>query len=242
MGRFTSNRHAVLVTPQGGVLVTTPKVYPEDNLQIRKGVVQLELQGSSSFQVSTHFTGYQYSHPSFLMHQNDEDETKKWLQRKLDIPSGTLSEITFSQLNNKLPEVYLNYNVAIRNLAACSKSRFFLTPNFYEKTNKLAATRRERKYPVFNNYPYLDIDTITFILPTGYIVEGIKEYPLVIESDFGNYYAHCIFSAKQDTLTYVRKLKLESFNLPADTYSQLESFFNEISKADKSQIVFRREE
>lgn len=242
LGRSTRGRHALLITPEGGVLVRTPPVFPEDNQQIRNAEVFLDEQGNAAFEVTTYLTGYQFSRPNFIAIQNDQDKTKEWLQGTLDIPSATITGISFHREDENIPEISADYEMQIRNIVARTKSRIFLKPNFYDRISKLSALKKERKYPVFNNYPYLDIDTITFYLPSGYSIENINDYPVAIDSDFGNYFANCTFSSNNDTLTYIRHLRFNSFNMPAEKYKELELFTNEIAKAENNQIVFRKEE
>ena len=82
---------------------------------------------------------------------------------------------------------------------------------------------------------YIDIDTIIYHLPDGVYPEFLPP-PAVIKSLFGEYNA--IYELEENKLLYIRKLRMNKGEFPAESYGEVIDFYKGINKADNTKIVF----
>jgi hypothetical protein len=82
---------------------------------------------------------------------------------------------------------------------------------------------------------YTDIDTIRYALPEDIYPEFLPE-PVRMKSVFGEYESS--FKIDQGSLLYVRKVKMNKGEYPADSYNQLIDFYKGMNKADNIKMVF----
>ena len=83
--------------------------------------------------------------------------------------------------------------------------------------------------------PYSHIDTIRYSLPEGIYPEFMPQ-PAKLTSRFGEYEA--TFTLDQDNLIYIRKLKMNKGEFPAESYNELVEFYRNVNKADNTKMVF----
>jgi len=57
-----------------------------------------------------------------------------------------------------------------------------------------------------------------------------------LTSRFGEYEA--TFTLDQDNLIYIRKLKMNKGEFPAESYNELVEFYRNVNKADNTKMVF----
>ncbi len=84
---FTSDRHVLLITEEGGKLIKSPAYSQEQNLQTRKINIDLQSDGSAAADVSTQFSGLQYTKVDHQLYFSNGDK-KKWLYKSIDIQCG----------------------------------------------------------------------------------------------------------------------------------------------------------
>jgi hypothetical protein len=83
--------------------------------------------------------------------------------------------------------------------------------------------------------PYIDIDTIRFKIPEEIYPEFIPQ-KVTIKSRFGEYESS--FNVNQGSLIYIRRIKINKGEFPAESYNELIEFYKNINKADNTKMVF----
>ncbi|NOS90970.1 MAG: DUF3857 domain-containing transglutaminase family protein [Cyclobacteriaceae bacterium] len=235
-GTFTGNRYALMITEEGGKIVRTPKLKPEQNTQYQKAEVVLEKSGNAKAKVSTAYSGIQYEIGDLDARINSSfDEQKKWLQENLNIPSFELG--TFSMINKKgkVPSAIVNVDLTLNRYASVSGKRIFITPNLMNRNTYIPPKLETRKNPVVFKNSYVDIDTIVYSIPEEIYPEFVPQ-PVKFSSRYGEYEAN--FKFDQGKLIYTRKLKMIPGEHPPAAYSELVDFYKNINKADNTKLVF----
>lgn len=233
-GSFTGNRHALLITPEGGKLVKTPVYRADANVQKRSARVRLDAAGNARAEVETTYSGLQQDEVSQLMNQGT-DEQKKWLYQQVKIPSFRIDNFHFERKKGRVPEVKESLALQISKYASGSGKRLFLNPNLMNQLATIPPKVEGRTLEVVRTYDYLDTDVIQYQLPAGaFQVEFLPE-PQTIKSVFGEY--SCSVKIEQEVITYTRSLKMNQGRFPAATYPELLDFYRRINKADKMQVV-----
>ena len=235
-GRFTGDRHALMITDQGGKIVRTPRYSQEANREDRTATVTITKDGNALAKVKTVYSGLQYEndHLDDYIHQSKEEQ-KKWIQENTDIPSFEVTSFGFSENREKIPEATLTLDLTIRSFASVSGKRLFVNPNLMNRNTYVPRKVENRRTPVVKSMAYTDSDVVELIFPEDLYPEFV---PTAIhhESQFGVYDAS--FVLQSGKLTYTRKLKMAKGRFAPETYQELIDFYKNINKADNIKLVF----
>ena len=236
MSDFTGSRHALLMTPTGGKLVTTPTYRPADNRQSRRVSLTLTETGDATAIATTTYTGLQHDSRADILHRMNQTDQKSWLLKQIRIPAFDLTEFGLTEQKIRIPAISERLALAIRRWATPSGTRLFLPVNVLSAMPALAAPTQPRAAPLLlgPEWDFVDTDTVTIQLPTGYAPEFALE-PQLIESKFGRYTAQTRVEGQQ--LTYVRQWQMHRGRYPAADYAAWVDFRRKIAKADKAQMV-----
>lgn len=235
MGSFTGDRYALLMTPSGGKLVRTPSYKATDNLQQRRIDVTLDANGDGIAEVSSVYTGLQQDDISMAMHRLSPEDQKKWLYKRIKIPSFEIGKFSLTHQKSRIPAVTEKLSLTVRKCAAKSGTRVFLTPNLMSGWSQVPPPVENRRTEVVWDMDFIDTDTVTYHLPKGFGVEFVPE-KVEFSSRFGTYTASV--TAGNDQITYIRRVSMKKGRYPAATYAELIDFYRKVVKADKVQVVF----
>ena len=237
LGDFTADRYVLLIQHEGGKLIRTPQYTPEQNLQARTVNVALQNDGNAQVDVTMTCTGFQQENLRQVSQTLSGRDQEKWLRKQIDAGSFDLKSYDFETEDIVgHPITRLSYEIQANRWASPTGTRLFLKPNVLGKISYVPSAVKDRKQPVEFSYPYLDTDTVTYELPEGFVIEAQPDMPIRIESEFGEYYAN-FQQAPSGKLIYIRRMKMEKKQLPAQSYEELRKFFKAVSKADNVQIV-----
>ncbi|MFT6053589.1 MAG: hypothetical protein ACJAS3_000567 [Roseivirga sp.] len=236
LGGFTSDRHVLMITDDGGKLVKTPSYPIEQNTQTRLATVTLDDTGNGRAVVETFYRGTQYDNYYWVIKEGKEDQ-RKHLLNSIDIPAFDLGDFSFSEnraSNN--PTLSQNLTVDLRNYATITGDRLFFSPNLMNKLEFVPPKAKDRKSPIDVKNSFMDTDTIRFIIPERFRLEFPAE-PSAFESDFGSYSIDYKFDELKNELTYIRNVKIYKGRFSAKRYDEYRDFRKSISRADKAKLV-----
>ena len=235
-GSFTGDRRALLITENGGKVVNTIHYPAEQNIQSRTGDVYVERTGDAKAIVKTSYAGLQYENGDLNLILNRQyDDQKKWLQKTTNIPSFDITGFSMTNRKAKIPTAIVNVEYQLNRFATASGKRIFLTPNLMNRSTYIPEKLEARKTPVVLKTSYIDLDTIRYHLPEGIYPEFLPE-PVKIINRFGEYEA--TYKVDQGSLVYIRKVRINKGEFPAETYNELVDFYRNVNKADNTKLVF----
>ena len=236
LGTFTGDRKALIITENGGKLVHTIRYQGSQNVQARYAEVDVTRTGDAKAKVRTTYSGLQYENGdlNFVLN-NQYDEQKKWIQKNTSIPNFDVTSFAMVDKKDKIPSATVNADLELRRFATVSGKRIFLTPNLMNRSSFIPEKLETRRTNVVLKYAYFDIDTIRYRLPEGIYPEFMPK-PAKFTSRFGEYEAS--FTLDQDNLIYIRKLKMNKGEFPAESYNELVEFYRNVNKADNTKMVF----
>lgn len=234
LGSGNSNRNVMLVTPDGGKVVKTPRLEAEDNQDNHKAVILLKPDGSAEVAVDIYASGS--SHETYRGVQNglSTEEKEKWLTRISDLPSFTIKEFSIEPSKIK-PEANVHYNLMVSRYAAKAGKRLFVPLNAINNWEYIPPAMKERKHNIFRENAFWDRDEIILDIPEGYQIESIPAEEKRVESTIGYYDIKVFKRGKQ--LVMNRELKLESGEFPVNEYDNIRQFFKDVSKLDAMKVV-----
>jgi len=135
-----------------------------------------------------------------------------------------------------IPEATEDIAFSINSYAAKTKNRLFIPLNILNRHTYIPASLNKRTTPVIKRMSFHDVDTITYYLPSGYIYEslpGNKSY----KSVFGEYNTYV--ESGDNQIQYIRELKINKGEYPAESYDDLIEFYRNISRADRVKLVLK---
>ncbi|MCC3158833.1 DUF3857 domain-containing protein [Hymenobacter sp. 15J16-1T3B] len=237
MGAFTGGRQALLLTPQGGQLVRTPRyTTPDENRQFRRAEVQIDEQGHGRATVRTRSTGLQQDELSQVLHQLSADEQRKYVYKQLALPAVTIEQHALQpDLRGPRPAMTERLTLALPSYASRTGRRLFLTPNLLNRLPPPAPHVGARQAPLQLNLPFVDADTIRYRVPAGYKPESVPA-PVQLRTAFGSYDAQTQV-LPDGTVQYIRRLQMPAGRFEPKDYEAYEAFRQRISKADRAQLV-----
>ena len=238
MGSFTGNRKALLVTPEGGKLVTTHFYGQDENTVNRLTHVNLDENGNGKIDVRTNFQGIQQETRERLLYGYTKEDQKKWLLNNLELPNLELESFDFSKNDDVVPVVTEKLIMNVRSFATKTGQRLFVKPNLLARqiTLPVSSTRAGGDfYLPLSKYNFSDSDSVFFKLPTGLKLETSLP-DIKIESDFGTYTVKSVY--ENNKLFYSRKIMIKGGRYNAADYSKWIDFVKKVRKADRAQVVF----
>ncbi|WP_375418451.1 DUF3857 domain-containing protein [uncultured Hymenobacter sp.] len=242
LGSFTGNRHALLLTPLGGQLVSTPRYTAQHNRRERRLEVFLDATGNATASVRTLRTGQEQDHYAHLLHELAPAEQKKYVSEHLSLPTFTLTKFSLAAgprpaalVASAGPAVVETLGLSLPAYAPPAGKRVFLTPNLLSRLPALPPAVGARQAPLWLPTASLHADTVRLHLPVGFRAETLPA-GLSFSTPYGTYASQ--FTALPDgTVQYVRRLELRRAQLPASAYPAYVDFRRKISIADKAQVV-----
>jgi hypothetical protein len=233
LGSFTGDRDVLVINEGGGEIVRTKAYCKEDNRQVQKSKVILTSNGSAAINLNVVSAGRQYERFSGLL-DTGENEQKKWFYKNLDLPGFNLEDFSFEEKKAPMPELYTDLSLTVPRFASVSGKRLFFQPNLFNKSGSTRIPQRERQYPFELTYPYVDTDTVEFIIPEEYHLEFLPDNTS-IEASFGSYQSKVI--AEEGKVTYIRTQTMVKGTFPSEDYLKYVEFRNAVAEADKMKLV-----
>jgi hypothetical protein len=247
MGTFTGNRHALLITPEGGRLVATPRYGAQANRQQRRADLWLDATGSAKATVRTQRVGLAQDVYAQLLHEADPEEQKKYVANRLRLSQFTITSLRLAAAPvskpQPLPGVVEVLGLELPGMATPAGRRLLLEPNLLGRLSALPAQVGARQTPLALPPASLTQDTVRLHLPAGFHVENLPQ-PVQLTSAYGTYTSTCT-ALPDGTLQYVRQLETRrpaGPTLPAAKYPEYQDFRRKISQADRAQLVLIKTE
>ena len=240
MGTFTGNRHALLLTPDGGRLVATPRYGAAANQQQRRTDLWLDATGGAKATVRTCRTGLAQDVYAHLLHEADPEAQKKYVSTHLPISHFTLTSLrlTAAPATAPLPAITERLALELPGAATIAGRRLLLEPNLLGRLPALPPQVGARQYPLALPTPALTQDTVRLHLPAGFKLENLPA-PVQLTTAYGTYRSACT-TLPDGTVQYVRQLETRrpaGKTLPAAKYPEYQDFRRKISQADHAQVV-----
>jgi len=237
MSPFTAGRKALNITPEGGVIVSTPLLTASQSSQDCHADVQVNPDGSMQGSVKTKYSGYQYDNVSSNLTESKKEQEKA-LYDDLSITGLVISDFNYEVKKDKIPNAVETITLSTPKLASKTGSRLFIPLNIFNQIKTIPTRVDNRRMPVYRSYAYLDKDSVIIHLPKGFRPESTPGGK-IITSEFGQYTSSII--VKDDQAIYHRELKMNRGTWPKDRYSALVDFYSSIVNADKVKLVLKEE-
>lgn len=228
IGTFTDDRPVLLIDNDGGKVVRTKSYSASENRKDSHLDVVLGEDGNAMVDVDAKYVGIQYER-IFPIFQMDEKDQKRYLTNRIDIPNFLLQSFQHGEFKEQIPYATEKLHLDLPNYGSRIGNRMIVSLNVMNKQNTIPIECPNRESEVVIRRPMMEVDTIVFRIPSGYQVEKIPE-SVSLSSPFGTYLASA--TTTEDTIVYTREFSVEQGHYSPESYADLRTFIQEISKAD----------
>ena len=239
LGSFTCNRDALMIDETGGKLVHTPVYKKNDNLQTRKITGTINEEGKLLANITTRYGAEQQDYLQGMIDAVSKERLTEILKTRLDIPSYDIINFSYRQERTALPVLTEMLEITANNYGTISGKRLFVKPNILNISSAKITNANNRKFEINLPAGFIDIDSVEINIPAGYKEESMPDN-VTADTKYGSYSA--VYKMSAGKIIYIRTLQRNTGNYPAKEAVAIEAFFEKIYYADRSKIVFIKEE
>ncbi len=238
LGTFTENRNALLVTEQGGKLVSTPKSTVTDNQFNSLVQVKLDAEGGAVAKVNIKSSGgyrdlFVEGLPSI-----SEDKRKEYLIRSLNFKQPDVFEVKLGTDSAGIKEV--NFDLEYGTFAEVSAgTKKFYRPRVFDLWQLTLPSADKRRNDFYFEHPMLKSCTTVISLPEGFEAESVPDN-VSLKFSYGTYEASYVYDAAKNQVTSKVTFKLNKQVIPAGKYTEMQQYMDNIARVQNKKLVIHR--
>lgn len=237
LGSFTENRNALLITEDGGVLVTTPKSKPGENTFSAFTRIDLKEDGSGKTSSVLKTLG---EYKQDMIHIADEkaDDRKSYTIDILGFKDP--GEILFPE--KALPGAYeLVVGQDMESIPELkTSSKMFIPTRIYRLWSRKLPKAEDRHQDFYFECPFEKSDTTVFHLPDGYLPDELPE-ARNSKCDLATYTTRYWYDEKGHQIYSTAKIVLTQYKIPVKSYAGVKDFFDAILQDESEKIVIKKQ-
>jgi hypothetical protein len=230
LGSFTENKKALLLTEDGGVLVSTPKSSHRNNQIVLQSLVSITAVGGAEVVSKIQSTGEAASLFQYIAQLN-EDEQKEMLVKQLRFKQPEAFKLSAEKENKPA----LTVTTSFEKLYEFHSGNKFFFPLCVNKLGQdLKVAIRETDY--LFHYPYEKSDTTVFQLPHNFTLETVpanKE----IQTDYTSFKRSFAYDQTANKLVAISAITLKGNVIPAASYLKVAQFFKEVGELEEESFI-----
>lgn len=233
LGDFTDDRKALMITPKGGKIVTTPSYLNEKNYQKVVADIFLDQLGNMTCEMNILTRGIQYDNRHPITNLSAEDLLKRDINFWDNIDNLTVKNHQFE--NNKAKsELTETLQLSAPGFASKYGERLIFLVNPINKMQYVPLRYKERKSSFFISRGFLDEDEITIHIPQGYELEAFPKN-VDLETPFGNYKS-AFRKIDKNTLVYTKYILIKAGEYRKEDYKAYRDFREQIASRENAKI------
>ena len=233
----TENKNAVVVTENGGVLISTPRSRAADNVFAAKTIVRLDGSGSGDCVSNLQATGLYKEMLLDNISERKHDEQKAFLVRDLGYKQPDVMTIT----RVADPYVY-NTNLALQIEKVpefSAGSKMFLAPHIYKFVNFKMPDNENRQRDFYFTVPFTKADTTIFKLPEGFVIDQLPTAKK-LSCELADFSSSYTYNETEKAIYSITRLELRKHKITPDQYHLTKEFFDKVLKEESQRIVIRK--
>ena len=232
--------YSLLVTPDGGELIETPRLSPGTNGISHAGYLSLQPNGTLIGQITVTRKGdfANYERHEQISVPTSKDRVKR-IEQEVSHSIG-MFEITSAQMLNldvtDLPFGYV-FNLLAMNYAKPAGNLLTVRPRVMGvRSSDIMEEKEPRKFPVTFAGPEKDMDMFEIALPAGYEVDDLPP-PVDVDYSFASY--HSKTEKKDNVLVYARTFEIKELVVPLEKLDELKKLYRIIASDERNTAVLK---
>ena len=230
--------YGLLITPDGGILTSTPKLASQLNSIERHANMTLDESGSLHGDIREVWTGDRASEQRAIARASNKDTDRIKPVEAVIADSFTSFDIlkaavTALRVNDQ--PVEWNYTLDAPHYAKSAGDMILVRPRLLgTKSSALLETRQPRHFPIEFTGTERDSDVFEVELPKGY---GVAELPAPVNEDYGFIAYHSKTESVGHKLRYTRTFEIRELSVPVEKAGQLKELYRIIYRDERAQAV-----
>ena len=238
-GELQAN-YALLVTPQGGELLSLPALPLSVTGINRHGNLTVDIRGVLQGSVQEVREGDSAMRQRYSLRAVEKDADRIKPVESLMAHSLSTFQITKASITNlkqrDLPFKF-DWTFYSQDYAKTAGNLLLLRPRVVgTKADDILETKEPRKYPVEFEGPRRDTDSFVIKIPVGYVVDDLPP-PTDVDFSFGSY--HSKTEAVGDTILYTRTFEIRELSVPVSKADDLKKFYRIIASDERNTAVLK---
>ena len=236
LGDFTDDREVLLVKPDGGQIVKTPKYEENDNRVSLSSEIHVNSDNGFTAAVKRTSEGVEYGNIMGI-NQVKEDVQMRYYKNLF----GNLNSLSIDSLAFQNDENTQSFSEELKisgsNLGTIAGDRILLPLSIFRIKTKETPRYKERLYPVEIERGETVKDSSVFYLPKDFVVEALPK-KTHIENEFGSFTFQSYYETSQpDRISVSRTYVLKDGAWDADSYESFRKFMNQVNSNNNQKAV-----
>ena len=237
IGNFTDDRDALLICPDGGVLVHTPAYNKNVNKLIRKITVSVDSTGNAIVSVNARYSGLLYESVAGLKYLSPEKQ-KDQLTEKYPLPGVKIISFAFDAEEASIPTFTESVEMKIQSYASLNADRIFIPlTRLLDHVDKYIKDDHRTTNLILRN-SYSITDSLYFILPKRFVIES-KPTSCELKTVYGTFLSAVI--NVDSKVLFTRFFEREEGTFSPSSYNDFVEFNKKIVKQDNKNLVLVKE-
>jgi hypothetical protein len=238
LGSFTENRNALLITPEGGKLINTPKSTIEDNQFNSEVYLQLDSDGGAKAHVKILATG---GYREMFIQEIEPlkvDDQKQQLMDYLKLKQPSVFDYKLSGNTGSVKELDIDLEYD-RFCDISAGDKLFYHPHVFDLWGATIPILDKRRSDYYFEHPMHKTCITTIDLPAGYVVETLPP-DQSLKFTYGNYEVKYVYNAIKNQVIATAKFNLTNQVIPAAKYTEMQEYMDAIAKAQNKKLVIHK--
>lgn len=229
---------AMLVTENGGEVITTPMFEPASNVVARDGKFTLNTDGTLKGDVVEKRTGENAFRFRLAVKDSHDAERTKIVERYFGqfLNGAAILEANFDNLSQIDQDLIVRYKLASGKYAQNAGPLVLVRPRVLGDMN-LTIDWKDRKYPVEMGAPSLRTDTYEITIPDGFVVDDVPP-PAKVDVGFATYNSN--IDVAGNTIRYHREYAVKDLQVPLEKLADLRRLQEEIGNDENGSVVLKK--
>jgi len=240
MGTFTEGRDALVIKEKGSKLIRMPSLSIDDNLRLRKAVVNIDDQGNATADIVINYKGLYYDNMVSVYYYEGKRRMDQ-VRNNIHIKNFSLKDNHYkiTEFRTALPYFIEDYYVLADRYVRKMGERLIFDINFFNTQIDVPSAINKQESDIYIHRSLTRIDSLEFIIPEGYYVKSFPENDTLI-TDYGEF--HTNFRLDGNKLFYTRKQLIFKGTYPSDEYMEFRSYLKKLSICDNRKVLVMPEE
>ncbi len=232
-GYSNSNRKALLVTENGGILVNTPRVDSTSSYRRAKYELDIRPDGSSEYRIIEESTGHYYEDRLHIKHIPRNDALK-YLYRELPLRNHDIKSFAITTDTNRLAKLTTTIDGNLSKYGTVAGKRLMVPAVPWKLFRTVPKIEADRKADIYFNEHTACSDTVIIKIPDGYKIttpDHTKEF----SNEIGRYRQSV--SSDGSSLCVIRDVVIPAGSYPAESREKVTEFYKKSQGIEAMSIM-----
>ncbi|MGQ0542501.1 MAG: DUF3857 domain-containing protein [Blastocatellia bacterium] len=218
----------------------------DKSMEKKSGKFKLLADGTLVGEGRIEYTGHRaYAQKNFNRGDTpaEQEKTLKEMIQANILGTAEIESFTIENVSDPEKPFVYTYKIKVPGYASRTGRRIFFQPNVFKRSAQPKFTSSTRKYDVYINYPYSEVDEFTIELPDGFSLENAEAPGMVKDPQgIGSHQTQMSIANNGKLLMYKRTFSFGNGGLirfPVQSYTAVKGLFEAFHRADVHPLALR---